>query len=35
MHELANTPAEPLATMAWEKVCPGSATLAQIQDRFR
>jgi 2-oxoglutarate ferredoxin oxidoreductase subunit beta len=35
MHELANTPSEPLATMAWDKVCPGSATLAKIQGRFR
>ena len=35
MHELANTPDVPLATMAWERVCPGSATLARIQDRLR
>jgi 2-oxoglutarate ferredoxin oxidoreductase subunit beta len=35
MHELAGTPPEPLATMAWEKLCPGSATLAKIQDQFR
>jgi 2-oxoglutarate ferredoxin oxidoreductase subunit beta len=35
MHDLANTPEAALATMPWEKVCPGSGTLANIQDRFR
>ena len=35
MHELANTPPGPLGTLPFGKVCPGSKTLASIQDRFR
>ncbi len=35
MHELANTPASPLASLPFSKVCPGNKTLASIQNRFR
>jgi len=35
MHELANTPAGPLAALPFAKVCPGKKTLASIQSRFR
>jgi 2-oxoglutarate ferredoxin oxidoreductase subunit beta len=35
MHELANTPPGPLASLPFSKVCPGSKTLASIQSRFR
>ncbi|MCL4779924.1 MAG: 2-oxoacid:ferredoxin oxidoreductase subunit beta [Gammaproteobacteria bacterium] len=35
MHELANTPPGPLASMPFEKLCPGKKTLASIQARYR
>ncbi len=35
MHELANTPAVPLNSLPFDKVCPGSKNLASIQKRFR
>ena len=35
MHELANTPPEALATMPFDKLCPGKKTLASIQSRYR
>jgi 2-oxoglutarate ferredoxin oxidoreductase subunit beta len=35
MHELANTPAEALATMSYSKLCPGKKALASIQGRYR
>jgi 2-oxoglutarate ferredoxin oxidoreductase subunit beta len=35
MHELANTPPVPLASLPFSKVCPGGRTLASIQSRFR
>ena len=35
MHELANTPVAPLTTLPFDRVCPGSRTLASIQSRFR
>ena len=35
MHELANTPPAPLASLPFSKVCPGGKTLASIQSRFR
>jgi 2-oxoglutarate ferredoxin oxidoreductase subunit beta len=35
MHEAANTPDAPLNTMAFEKLCPGSATLEKLQKAFR
>lgn len=35
MHELANTPNVPLASLPFGKVCPGNKTLTSIQSRFR
>ncbi len=35
MHEMNNTPATPLARMAFEKLCPGSAALDELQEEFR
>jgi hypothetical protein len=35
MHEMNNTPAAPLARMAYEKLCPGSAALDALQEDFR
>ncbi len=35
MHEMNNTPATPLARMAFEKLCPGSAALDELQEDFR
>jgi 2-oxoglutarate ferredoxin oxidoreductase subunit beta len=35
MHEMNNTPAAPLARMAYEKLCPGSAALDELQEEFR
>jgi 2-oxoglutarate/2-oxoacid ferredoxin oxidoreductase subunit beta len=35
MHEMNNTPAESLARMAYEKLCPGSAALDELQEEFR
>jgi len=35
MHEIADTPPGPLASLPFSKVCPGKKTLASIQSRFR
>jgi 2-oxoglutarate ferredoxin oxidoreductase subunit beta len=35
MHQVSNTPDQPLATMPFGKLCPGSKTLAAIQSRLR
>jgi 2-oxoglutarate/2-oxoacid ferredoxin oxidoreductase subunit beta len=35
MHELNNTPSEPLAHLPYEKLCPGSAALAELQAEYR
>jgi 2-oxoglutarate ferredoxin oxidoreductase subunit beta len=35
MHEMNNTPDEPLATLAYEKLCPGAAELDKLQSEFR
>ena len=35
LHEMNNTPAAPLARMAYEKLCPGSAALDALQEDFR
>jgi 2-oxoglutarate ferredoxin oxidoreductase subunit beta len=35
MHEMNNTPAAPLARMAFEKLCPGPAALDALQQDFR
>jgi 2-oxoglutarate ferredoxin oxidoreductase subunit beta len=35
MHEMNNTPATPLARMAYDKLCPGSAALDELQEEFR
>jgi 2-oxoglutarate/2-oxoacid ferredoxin oxidoreductase subunit beta len=35
LHELSNTPEASLASLPFEKLCPGSAELAQLQESFR
>ncbi len=35
VHELNNTPQHSLASLPFEKLCPGSAELAQLQESFR
>jgi 2-oxoglutarate ferredoxin oxidoreductase subunit beta len=35
MHELSQTPDMPLAQLPFEKLCPGSAELAKLQEDFR
>jgi hypothetical protein len=35
MHELNATTDEPLATLPFEKLCPGSAALEKLQAAFR
>ncbi len=35
MHEMNNTSDTPLARMPYEKLCPGSAALEQLQEEFR
>jgi 2-oxoglutarate ferredoxin oxidoreductase subunit beta len=35
LHEMNNTPDEPLATLPYEKLCPGSEELAKLQREFR
>jgi 2-oxoglutarate ferredoxin oxidoreductase subunit beta len=35
VHELNNTPQNSLASLPFEKLCPGSAELAQLQESFR
>jgi 2-oxoglutarate ferredoxin oxidoreductase subunit beta len=35
MHEMSNTPDEPLATLSYEKLCPGSDALNKLQEEFR
>jgi 2-oxoglutarate ferredoxin oxidoreductase subunit beta len=35
LHELSATPAEPLATLPFDRLCPGSAELGRLQDGFR
>jgi hypothetical protein len=35
MHELNGTSETPLARVPYEKLCPGSAALDQLQARFR
>jgi 2-oxoglutarate ferredoxin oxidoreductase subunit beta len=34
-HEMQNTPEEPLATMPYERLCPGSGALNKLQEEFR
>ena len=35
MHTAANTVEPPLATLPFEKLCPGRAALDKLQDEFR
>lgn len=35
MHEMNNTPASALAKMPYDKLCPGSAALDELQEEFR
>ena len=35
VHELNNTPPTALAALPYDRLCPGSATLAKIQEDFR
>lgn len=35
LHELSNTPQGPLASVPYERLCPGSAALADLQGGFR
>jgi len=35
MHEMNNTPATALAKVAYDKLCPGSAALDELQEEFR
>jgi 2-oxoglutarate ferredoxin oxidoreductase subunit beta len=35
LHELSNTPEEPLAAVPFDRLCPGSAALAELQAGFR
>lgn len=35
VHELNNTPEQPLTSVPWEKLCPGAETLAALQEEFR
>ena len=35
MHEMNNTPQAPLATLPFDKLCPGSGALAKLMEDFR
>ena len=35
LHEMSHTPDAPLSTLAYEKLCPGSAALRKLQEDFR
>lgn len=35
LHEMNHTPDEPLATLSFDKLCPGSDALNKLQDEFR
>ncbi len=35
VHEMHNTPAQPLTSVPWSKLCPGAATLNALQEEFR
>jgi 2-oxoglutarate ferredoxin oxidoreductase subunit beta len=35
MHELNQTPEESLTKIPFEKLCPGSAALSELQDEYR
>jgi len=35
LHDLSGTPKEPLATLPFDRLCPGSAALRELQDGFR
>ena len=35
LHELSGTPQAPLASLPFDRLCPGSAALADLQDSFR
>ena len=35
LHELSGTPQAPLASLPFDRLCPGSAELAELQQGFR
>jgi 2-oxoglutarate/2-oxoacid ferredoxin oxidoreductase subunit beta len=35
LHELSGTPDEPLIRVPFDKLCPGSAALADLQEEYR
>ena len=35
LHELSSTPAEPLASLPFDRLCPGAGALVELQKGFR